>query len=398
LGGAATGHAIKHLLNASFFVLLPEMKAGLGLTNTGVGALSTVRNVAGGAANLPAGFIADRYPSQWALILGLSLALVGFFHALTGVVQSLPLVVFAATMTSICITFWHPSAISTLSRRFAQRRGFAISVHGTGGSTGEALGPLIVSGLILLVGWRLVFRITGVPVIAAGLLIWLLLRRFSSEGGRAVPVTSYLDSLRVLLTHRQLLRIFAVVAGISAAQSVVLAFLAIYLQENVGYSSSSAKFYIFISQMVGVVSQPVMGLLSDRYGRRIVLLPAITVLALAVFAITLVPPGLPLLLTLAVMGAFQFPLTAILLASAADVTREDLQATVVSLVFAATITVSGVFPLLGGLVADSFGVPAAFRVASAIALATALFLAFQRWPQVAPAPSRPGDVETPRGS
>ena len=44
-----------------------------------------------------------------------------------------------ATLGGMAITFWHPAAISALSRRFPERRGFAISLHGTGGSIGAEL-------------------------------------------------------------------------------------------------------------------------------------------------------------------------------------------------------------------------------------------------------------------
>ena len=55
------GHGLKHFFAAAFFVLLPEIKTSLALTNVEVGLMSTARFVTGGIANLPAGFIADRF-------------------------------------------------------------------------------------------------------------------------------------------------------------------------------------------------------------------------------------------------------------------------------------------------------------------------------------------------
>ena len=71
------GHAVKHVLNAASIVILPELKAGLGLTNTGIGTLTTTRSIFSGLANLPAGFISDRYAGQWAAVLGVALIGVG---------------------------------------------------------------------------------------------------------------------------------------------------------------------------------------------------------------------------------------------------------------------------------------------------------------------------------
>ncbi len=79
LGATVAGHAIKHFFAAGLFIVLPELKAGLDLSNAQVGALSTARNLAGGLANVPAGFVADRWPERRAEILGLSIAGIGVF-------------------------------------------------------------------------------------------------------------------------------------------------------------------------------------------------------------------------------------------------------------------------------------------------------------------------------
>ena len=68
------GHGLKHVFNSAFFILLPEIKMGLGLSNTQVGALSTFRGIAGGLANVPAGFMGDRFGARRAEILGFSRA------------------------------------------------------------------------------------------------------------------------------------------------------------------------------------------------------------------------------------------------------------------------------------------------------------------------------------
>ncbi|MBF8267482.1 MAG: hypothetical protein HW388_990 [Dehalococcoidia bacterium] len=63
------GHGLKHMFNAAFFILLPQIKAGLGLSNTQVGTLSAFRGIAGGLANVPAGFVGDRFAKRRAEIL-----------------------------------------------------------------------------------------------------------------------------------------------------------------------------------------------------------------------------------------------------------------------------------------------------------------------------------------
>lgn len=373
------GHGVKHLYNSSFFVLLPELKLGLGLTNAGLGSVSAFRNVAGGVTNLPAGFLGDRFQSRWSIILALSLAIVGLSYVAVGSVRGLGLLIVVATVMNVGVTLWHPSAISALSRRFSERRGFAIAVHGTGGSAGEALGPLVAGGLLLLMGWRLVFRAMGLPAVAAGSVVWLLLRQVPVSAAARPSIRDYLASVRRLLGNRRLPGILVVVAGFGATQSPLVTFLPVYLQIELEYSPTVMSFYIFASQAAGIATQPLLGFLSDRHGRQSVLLPSLLALAAASLGVSLVSPGLPLLLVIVFMGAFVFPLMAILLAAAADVAGEGLQATAVSIVFATTVVFSGLSPYVSGLLADAFGVVVVFRYAAGVALATGVILAVQRW-------------------
>ena len=356
----------------------------MGLSNAGVGTLSAFRNVSGGVMNIPAGFVADRYRSQGAAILGISIIVVGISLGALGLVHSLPLAVLAATIFSIGITFWHPTAISALSRRFAHKRGFMISLHGTGGSIGEVLGPLVVGGLLLFMGWRFVLNTVGGPGILAGVVIWLLLRKAMSSGPEQTPAPNYLQSLTALLANRRLLSLLILVVGYSASQSSIVTFLPIFLQDEVGYSASVMTLFIAASQTVGIISQPIMGMLSDRYGRKKVLLPSLLAIGVIAFGITLAEPGVPMFLTIAAMGAFNYPLMSILVAAVGDIAVENVQATAVSLVFAVAITMGGISPLISGLLADAFSVKTVFLYAAAMAAATGLFLALQRWPARVP--------------
>ena len=44
------GHAVKHVFNAGFFIVLPELQLQLGLSNAAIGTLATIRNAGGGLA------------------------------------------------------------------------------------------------------------------------------------------------------------------------------------------------------------------------------------------------------------------------------------------------------------------------------------------------------------
>jgi MFS family permease len=70
------GHAVKHALTSGLgAVLLPEIKLGLGLSATQVGALGTTQQVTGWAATVGSGYLGDRFTHKTGLMLAVSLGL-----------------------------------------------------------------------------------------------------------------------------------------------------------------------------------------------------------------------------------------------------------------------------------------------------------------------------------
>lgn len=371
-----TGHSIKHLYNGGFFIILPEIQRDLSLTNTAVGTLSAARSIAGSATNFPAGFLADRFSRRWAAILGIAMMFIGGFQFLMGSVSSYWPLLLAGTVVGGAISFWHPPAIAALSQRFADRRGFAIALHGTGGSVGEMLGPILVGALLSFLLWKVVLQVSLVPAVATGAIVWLLLRNVHGQTGN-LSMPAYLDSLKQLMRNRTLLTVLLATGAYSMVQIAIVTFLPVYLRNNLGYERVETGLFMAAAQVGGIVSQPVLGLLSDRFTRRAVLVPSLLVLAAGILSVGLVAPGWPLIVAVTLMGAFQFPLMALFLASAIDVVGQEVQATIVSLVFG-TGTIFGSFsPALAGFLADTFGIQVVFFYASAIAVlgASLLFMA-----------------------
>jgi len=379
LGATVGGHGIKHVFNAAFFVILPEIKGGLGLSNSRIGTLATGRNVAGGLANLPAGFVADRFSSNRSGILGVSMALIGVFALSLGLANTFVAAVLAASFMTAAISFWHPAAISGLSRHFSNRRGLAISVHGTGGSVGEALGPVLAGFLLTMFSWRSILRASVIPAMAGGGLVWILLRIVPSSENSLSDFRQYVHSFVQLLRNRRLLLVLLFAGGFASSQSAVLTFLPIYLREDVGVSSIALGLYLSLAQLAGIGSQPIMGYLSDRFGRKTVMVPGMLGLGISFVGLYLVPVGWGFGLIVLLMGVFLFPMMAIFLAAAMDLVEQEVQATTVSLVFGTAIILSGLSPAVAGVFADRWGVESAFLWGAGTAIITGILALVTPW-------------------
>ena len=373
------GHAVKHVYNAGFFVILPEISRFFGFSNTAIGTISTARSVSGSVTNLPAGFLADRFSGHWGIILGLCMTLVGVFSFLMGNAEGYWMLIVTAAVVSGAISFWHPSAIAALSQRFPARRGFVIALHGTGGSIGEAIGPILVGSLLLVIGWQTVLHLSVGPALITALVVWLLMRNVKGETASTLTVPGYLRSVKALVRNRALLTILLTTGCFSMVQGAVSTFLPVYLRLELGYSALQMTAYVSAAQVAGIVSQPILGHLSDHYGRRVVLAPSLLLLGLGLVAMGLAPDGWPLLVAVILTGAFQFPLMALFLASAMDNVGAEVQATTVSLVFGIGTIFGSVSPTIAGYLADTSSVQTVFFYAAVLAVtASAFFFARTR--------------------
>ena len=120
------------------------MKTDLALSATQYGIIAGVGRGTSGATTMVAGYLGSRFANRSGAMLFLSLSMMGISYFLLGIAPSFWWLLFVMLLVGIGPSLYHPPAIASLSRKFPDKRGFAISLHGTGGSIGEIIEPVIV--------------------------------------------------------------------------------------------------------------------------------------------------------------------------------------------------------------------------------------------------------------
>lgn len=375
------GHALKHALVSGIpAVVMPEIKQSMALSDTQVGSLGSVQQVSGWTATMCAGYLGDRFTNRTGLMLGISLGLVGGSLALISMSQSYAMLLLGMLCLGFGPSMFHPPAVGALSRRFADRRAFAISLHGTGGSIGEVLGPLIAAGLLSFLFWRDVLRVEFVPAIVGAIVLLLALKdRGEHADGDQKSFRVYLGSFLALLRHRTLALILLVTALRSVGQATTTIFLPIYLREDLGYSAALVGLYIALSQLAGIGSQPLMGFLSDRFGHKRVILPALSCFALLLAVVPLAEGKIALALVILGLGFFIFSMQSILTSAAVEQAGHEVHSTVVSLIYASSF-VGSVAPTLAGVLADAYGLRSTFYMSASFAVLAVVVLLLTKMP------------------
>jgi FSR family fosmidomycin resistance protein-like MFS transporter len=375
------GHAVKHLyLSALQSILMPEIKIAFGLNGAQIGALATTRQFSGWATTIGSGFLGDRFAAKTGLMLAISLSMMGGAFFLVGMSESYLMLFGALLLAGIGPSMYHPPAIGALSRRFPDKRAFAISLHGSGGSVGEVLGPVTAAGLLTFLTWQGILQLSFLPAIVCAYLVWKVMGGMVFADGGGTTIGAYFRSLGVMLRNRALALLVLITALRSMGQSAITLFLPVYLREDLDYSSATVGLFLSMAQVVGIGTQPLMGYLSDRVGHKRVLIPAMLCLGALFATLSVVEGDLGLGLTILALGAFLYSLHSIFISAAIGVVGENAQSTVVSVMYGASFL--GILsPIIAGVIVDETQTQNAFLYGAVLVFIATFVLAVMRLPK-----------------
>ncbi len=382
-----TGHALTHWYPATFYLLLPIIGNELGLSFSQIGLIMTCQYIAGAVANVPGGVLVDTVGRK-GLLMAVSLFWVGFPYLVMGFVQSYWLLLLCTAAVGAGNSLWHPTAIPTLANRFPERKGLVLSLHGMGGNAGDAIAPLAVGALLTIFTWREVVVLNVVPGLLMSLMLLvflgtLQLRPKSKHKEKAQPagepagqsLADYGRGLRSLLRNRSLVLLSTSGAFRSMTQNALLVFLPLFLARELGYSPVLIGACMFALQAAGFAAAPVAGHLSDRLGRRSVVTASMAMTAVVLLAMAFAGTSRAFVALIAVLGFFLYALRPVLQAWLLEATPKNMGGSSIGVLFGAQSLGSSVAPVVGGLIADRFGLGATFYfLAGTIVCANLLIL------------------------
>src|SRR5438477_98531 len=286
-----------------------------------------------------------------------SLFWVGFPYLLMGFTHSYLMLLGCVALVGFGNSLWHPTAIPTLARRFPERKGLVLSLHGMGGNVGDAIAPIVVGTLLAVLSWREVVILNVVPGVVIALLIFVFLgtmqlggkkREASSEAG-AQSLRDYFRGLPELFRNRALILLSTSSAFRSMTQNAVLTFLPVYLAYEMGYSPFWVGACMFALQTAGFAAAPVAGHLSDRMGRKSVMMTSMAMTAVVLVFMALAAKSLAFVFFVAVLGFFLYAIRPVLQAWLLETTPKNMGGTSIGVLFGAQAVGSAVGRVLGGL-------------------------------------------------
>ncbi len=368
------GHGATHWVAATFYLLLPWIKETLQISYTNAGILVAVFHLASFLVNFASGALTDITGKRvliqsGSLTLG-ALALGGTSLAWSVIPLALMIAIIGATNNA-----WHPAAISFLSERYPDNRGYALAVHALGANVGDSIAPLMVGAVLGMLSWQDTALVSTVPVFVVAFWIWTVLSRHETispaetKETRKVP---YLSELKIMFRQFELLGLSMMSGFRAAAQVGLLMFVPLYLTDVLEAGPMMTGVGFSLMQLGGVLSSPVAGAWSDRIGRRPIVVGGLALSTLVIAFLAIAGSQILFVSGIAFLGFVLYGVRPVVHSWALDLTSKTMGGTVISLVFGTQSLFSIGIPVLSGMVADLFGLQRVFWLLAGLILVSNL--------------------------
>ena len=272
----ASTHFVVDAYNNIYAPLLPLFIPQLGLSLTAVGTLAMCFQMASSVSQLGFGALADRWRPRVLLVAGPLLSVIVL--SCVGWASSAVALGALLVLGGLGGAAFHPPAAAGVFHASGTSKGYAMSVHITGGSVGMAMAPLFFAPTIERMGlhWSPVIAIPGL------IALWFLLPRIPAVEPRQSSGREGLAALKPYARPLTLLYFSVVFRTLtSAGFSIFMPVLLTSQGMSIAQASLAGTCYLLVSGIGGFAG----GTLADRFGpRRVILVSLISAVPFMVAA------------------------------------------------------------------------------------------------------------------
>ena len=341
-------HAFEHLYAHSIPIIILAIITEFELGALSVGAVVAIRSIFGGITSTAGGFLVDLFHHRVAWVLAISTLMIGTGYLLMSIAPSYALILCALALGSMGSALWHPPALGLLARRFPERRGLFISMHRSTGSVGDVIGPLAAGALIAgaltwsggvgdaevavswplpwgTVDWRYILGFSTPVMFIATVVIFILLRNAGSERPVNVDIGARVRTnwagMKDAFRGTGMWAIFTVSAVRGMADRSLVFLVPLYLI-HLGVGEFQAAVHVMLMVLPGILFGPIIGSLSDRIGRRpliIFIMGVTTMLTIAIIMVSGEGYSPWITVFVAIYGMMNFSVNNLTQAAAADI-------------------------------------------------------------------------------
>jgi MFS transporter, FSR family, fosmidomycin resistance protein len=368
----SAGHMFTDLAQGSIPALLPFLIAKDHLSYAAASALVLAATISSSVIQPLFGHVSDRLSLSWLMPLGPALG--GLGVALAGIAPSYALTFAAIVLSGVGVAAFHPEGSRFANYVSGERRASGMSLFSVGGNVGFALGPVVVTPLMLVFGLHGTLFVL-IPT-------WLMAAVLVHELPRLKTFRKDVVAGRVQKAeHHEAWGPFALLAGVIALRSFVyfgmVTFIPLYYVAELHAGKAFGNAALAAMLLGGAVGTLIGGPLADRFGRRRILTGSMLVVPPLVVGFLLSGPVLAVVFA-ALAGAATIATFAITIVMGQEYLPGRLGVSA-GVTIGLSIGLGGVGAPLLGLLADAHGLRSVFELIAVLpVLALVLTLALPR--------------------
>jgi MFS transporter, FSR family, fosmidomycin resistance protein len=356
IGLLALGHFVIDVTQGSLPAVLPFLKELHALSYAQVAMIVLAGNLTSSIIQPLFGYLSDQIARRW--ILPVSVFVAGAGIALIGLAPGYGGVLALVVVMGLGVAAWHPEGYKTATVVAGDRKATALSWFSLGGNVGIAVGPPLMTWLLVGFGADGTLGIL-VPSVLVGTLLLAALPMFTREATAPRTTRARRDGVTMPGAMALLILVVTVRAWTSLGFTTFVPF---YYVDTLKADASVVGVLLFVFLGAGALGTVVAGPIADRMGPR----PFMTSVLLAAL-----PFGVLFLLTSGPMAVVMLGLFGALLTSSFSVSvllaqaylpRHAGMASGLIVGFAIGLGGAGVTAL--GAVADRWGVPTALWISA----------------------------------
>jgi len=359
-------HFTHHLCTGILVPLLPFVRDEFGLSYFMSGLLVSGFGLIYGVAQFPMGRLGDRVSKKWIICLGLvGVSLMSIAVGLTTTYYQAMAFLF---LMGLFGGGQHPSASSLISLHFGKEsRGRVLGFNLVGGPASFFLTPIFAGLIARALGWREAFIILAIPALLASLFFWKVV-----GGGPATQVVEARSGEKEPAMGQVARAIGPIVTVAVLCQLVsfgIATFLPLYLVDKYHMEPAYAAMLAGLVFGAGLVASPLGGVLSDRFGRKPVILTCVILTGPVLYLLTIAPFGVALIAAFAALGLVMSARLPAVESLIVDVVPVGQRASILGVYFFLGMEMNGVGPPIIGYLMDSLGMDGAFTTLALFGLA-----------------------------
>jgi len=267
----SAGHGAVDFAAGAIPALIPFLVVEFGLDYAAAGVLMLAVTASSSLVQPLFGLWSDRRGALWLLPAGIALAAIG--TGLVAVAPSYPVAVALTLVAGVGIAAYHPEGAKFAAYASDTRRASGMSLFNVGGNMGYALGPIVVTPLVLWLGLA-----GGVLAAAPALLVVIVLVRALPRLATLRPVGGLVPGSAGETRVGAMLILAGVIVLRSVAWFSLLTFVPLWVVSQ-GGSEGQGNRELSLMLVAGVAGTLLLGPVADRIGLRRTLLVTQAVLA-----------------------------------------------------------------------------------------------------------------------